>query len=758
MSAPPIKKPKTAARAGKKPASAQITAEAILSSFTGPAPRVRTSIFYQCAMLIVAAAMLLLPLIYLGLIGAVGYGVYLHAVENVDILSKGAGPRALWAKAVAYLAPLIGGPILILFMVKPIFARTIDESDPLTLDASQEPLLFAFVAKLCETMGAPVPRRIDVDSLVNASAGYRRGLLSLFSSDMVLTIGLPLAAGMSLPQFVGVLAHEFGHFSQGSAMRLSYIVDRVNIWFAKVVYHRDEWDEWLIETGDSESALVSISVLLTRLAVWISRRILWILMLIGGLISSAMSRQMEYDADRRAASVTGSKVMAEALRRLSLLDVAFAMSMRDLQLSWEQRKLVDNLPVLVAATAARHSQKTVAEIIEDRAKERAGLFSTHPAFRRRQANLAKRNDVGVFAADGPATALFSNFKMIANAVSLTFYRRHIGLKVENSNLIPVEQVVKDTDRVREEQAALPGYFQDCLDEYEPLFLSVAAITPPANAKATLAKLKAARRQFEQAAPRYRKLILQIDELRVAVAAATSARLLIRAGFKINPREFKIERSTQEDAERVVRQAEIAIRHASAKLAPLYELLRIRLLSALQLARVPAIQQRLKPEMRDHVEIDRVVAALASLERASPIIARMMPTQLALKNLFACDEGEEMHELYPLLPAVEKSTAERIYGTMQDIRSVLSDGAYPFDHANGEVTICSYVTPKPPNPGNPHSIEVTSAHMIDRSAILYSSCMARLVRLAEAVERIAGLPPLKPPPPPELEQNTPATPK
>lgn len=52
----------------------------------------------------------------------------------------------------------------------------------------------------------------------------------------MLTIGLPLVAGLSLQQLAGVLAHEFGHFSQGAGMRLTYIVRSINAWFLRVVY------------------------------------------------------------------------------------------------------------------------------------------------------------------------------------------------------------------------------------------------------------------------------------------------------------------------------------------------------------------------------------------------------------------------------------------------------------------------------------------------------------------------------------------
>ena len=95
---------------------------------------------------------------------------------------------------------------------------------------------------VCSSVGAPTPSRIEVDCEVNASARLASGPLTP-SRDLVLTIGLPLVTGLDLKQFAGVLAHEFGHFSQGAGMRLSYLIRSINMWFARVVYERDEWDE-----------------------------------------------------------------------------------------------------------------------------------------------------------------------------------------------------------------------------------------------------------------------------------------------------------------------------------------------------------------------------------------------------------------------------------------------------------------------------------------------------------------------------------
>src|SRR5262249_12433881 len=153
----------------------------------------------------------------------VGYGVYYHAVNHVGILGTVRGRGAVLTFA-AYGAPLVVGAILILFMLKPLFSRPAKQGRTRTLKRQAEPVLFAFVERVCEAVGAPRPRQIQVDCEVNASAGFRRGLLSMFGHDMVLTIGLPLVAGLTLRQFAGVLAHEFGHFAQGAGMRLTYVV------------------------------------------------------------------------------------------------------------------------------------------------------------------------------------------------------------------------------------------------------------------------------------------------------------------------------------------------------------------------------------------------------------------------------------------------------------------------------------------------------------------------------------------------------
>jgi Zn-dependent protease with chaperone function len=272
----------------------ELTAEALEAAFTGTIKPVPLQLGYRMGLVLVALATVLLPLVYLGLIAATGYVVYLHATLNTDILT---GRGVLW-RLLAYLAPIIAGGLLVVFMIKPLFARPAREPDPITLDPARFALLFAFVDHIRRAVRAPSPREIRVDCNVNASASLRRGLLSLGRKDLVLTIGLPLISGMSARQLAGVLAHELGHFAQGSGMALAYLVRSVNAWLWRVVYTRDVWDERLERASEEWDLRVGVVLLLARLFIWLTRKILWVLMMLGHAISTFLLRHMEFDADR----------------------------------------------------------------------------------------------------------------------------------------------------------------------------------------------------------------------------------------------------------------------------------------------------------------------------------------------------------------------------------------------------------------------------------------------------------------------------
>src|SRR5262249_51127323 len=148
-------------------------------------------------------------------------------------------------------------------------------------------LLFALVHRICAAVEAPIPVRIEVDCSINASARLIGGP---FGRELALTIGLPLAAGLTMQELTGILGHECGHFAQGAGIRLTHTIRLINQWFWRVVNERDEWDSQLEAWSNGVDFRFAIVFMLGRAAVVCTRRLLWVLMTAGHSISCFMLR------------------------------------------------------------------------------------------------------------------------------------------------------------------------------------------------------------------------------------------------------------------------------------------------------------------------------------------------------------------------------------------------------------------------------------------------------------------------------------
>jgi hypothetical protein len=386
----------------------------LLAAFTNEIKPVRKSLAYVLSLPLVAFLMVLLPLAYLTLI-VVG----------------------------VYYVPICG-IVLALFMIKPLFARPAHQVRTRSLTPEGEPILFAVVERLCEVVGAPLPKRIDVDYQFSASARFRRGFWSMFGNDLVLTIGIPLAAGLSLRQLVGVLAHEFGHFSQGTGMRLRYTIYSINHWFVRVVFERDAWDAWLAEKAERVHFRIGWLLALSMVLIWLSRCILWGLMMLSYAISGFLVRQMEYDADLYEARVVGAETFETTIKQLQMLGPSYQMAQRKLFELFQEGNYPDDLSCLTMLFHGWMPQKVRHDIEAAAEETRTGFFDTHPCEKDRIAAVRREPTSGVFRADGPARALFCHFDALARNVTWDLYCTLIGPRLNPNDMKPVEHLLESS--------------------------------------------------------------------------------------------------------------------------------------------------------------------------------------------------------------------------------------------------------------------------------------------------------------------------
>jgi Zn-dependent protease with chaperone function len=425
------------AAAATKPAKSVVTGAQLATAFDGMIEPTRVSLSYRMAVLLMAFAMVLLPVIYMGIVATAVGGVIWYAQHALGIFGHVRGRAAILA-LVIYIAPLIAGGLLVVFMVLPLFWRSAKDERPMWVDRREQPLLYAYIDQLCDAMRAPRPARIDVIAVANASAHIDNGLFGLVTRRLVLTIGLPLVSAMDLRHFTGVVAHELGHFTQGGSMRLSYVIYRINMWFARLAYGRSGIDDVLDGLLDDEPYwAIALIGFLCKLVLGTARLILKLMALLSHLTSMTQSRQAEFDADRRAARIVGGECLGQTLEMVPFIDASSEIALEQAQSSWARQTLPDDLVVLTDAFLRKLPQQIKDKITASLLMEETSWFDTHPPLFKRIAVLKKSKLQGVLKLDAPATFLFRDFDELCKLATIDLYQTVLGTALQPEHLVPV---------------------------------------------------------------------------------------------------------------------------------------------------------------------------------------------------------------------------------------------------------------------------------------------------------------------------------
>jgi Zn-dependent protease with chaperone function len=340
--------------------------------------------------------------------------MYWYATHAVAIFGSEGG---VVLRLVLYLAPLFAGTVLIGFMLKPLVSRRAAKNDAIEVDLDAQPQLRALIQEVCKAVGAPMPTAVELDCRVNAGARLRRGLWSLGRQDLALRIGLPLVKGLSTRQLAGVLAHEFGHFSQRAGMAFTYVIRSVNDWFARVVYERDEWDDTIYQRSQAGNGYIMLFFACARGALWITRQVLRLFMQAGHVVSCLQLRQMEFDADYYEVSFAGTESFISTAREMNRLNVGAQIAYGDLQTLWQRQQAVDDISGLVLSRRASLAPDVLKHIDAALVESKTAWSHTHPADRDRIAHAELLARAGVFPADGPATELMNGLGELSRLAS-----------------------------------------------------------------------------------------------------------------------------------------------------------------------------------------------------------------------------------------------------------------------------------------------------------------------------------------------------
>jgi hypothetical protein len=535
----------------------------------------------------------------------------------------------------------------------------------------------------------------------------------MLGNDLVLTIGLPLVAGLSLREFTGVLAHEFGHFAQGTGMRLTYVVRMTSAWLERVVYHRDRLDEWLVRWSRGGDIRIMIILSVLRLGIGFTRIIMWFFMKAGELVSCFMLRQMEYDADRYETRMAGCAAFKSTALKLPVLNVAANGAYADLTHAWADKRLADNFPLLIIENQAQVPEELIKELHKHVLEEETSLLATHPADADRIASSAKENTEGVFQLEGDARVLFSNFDSLCRKASFVFYEAALGEPVSRKQLIDTGEIVDREKRRAEGHKALSRYFMEIYAGDHPPLVTEGERErfQEGEADAMLERLRSSRAVMEEMA-------LGLQSYFEATGTREGAMVEIQThGGGLARWQDKSGSPQSRNAKELLEQFE---RHS-----------RIRFLAGLALAREPGVQALLPTERGKLKAAPFRLAILIQLGGNMEIAYRMR------KNLGTIESAIEAINMDDSNQAARNRAlraVNNLYGHIDDFYRGLRPIRFPYTHGQGDISVGDYACDqRPSDPEDFGGICSCAGTMLDRFFSLYFRIFGELVLIAEAVE-------------------------
>lgn len=368
--------------------------------------------------------------VYLGLLGWFGWTAYRLAS---GLLQGSGGEQAVWLWLVA-----AGAAFLAVFMAKALVFNKRAERDTraLELRPAEQPELFAFLHRLADEAGAPRPHKVYLSAQVNAGVFYDLSLLNLLlPSRKNLDIGLGLVNVLNLGELKAVLAHEFGHFAQRTMAvgRWVYIAQQIA---AHIVGKRDALDKLLATLSRIDLRVAWIGWGLS-LIVWSIRSLVEIAFRGVVLAQRALSREMEYQADLVAASLTGSDALVHALHKLEAADDGWQRALRFAGREFAQdrpvkdlfaiqSRIIEHMRVVLndpghgVVPAVPEETAHAYRLFQNDIAQPSQMWATHPPSAAREENL-KRHYIACPIDARPAMDVLRNAPALREQVSLGLF-------------------------------------------------------------------------------------------------------------------------------------------------------------------------------------------------------------------------------------------------------------------------------------------------------------------------------------------------
>ena len=396
------------------------------AAFAGKFEPPKVSLVRKLAMLFVASIVLLLPLFYIVAVGLWMYGLYFVATS--DIIPDGA----------PLYATLGAGAVVLLCLLKPLVVPRRRSVRSYPIDKAAEPLVHEVVDRVCLSLQAPRPKTVRLECSTHYGAAYRRGMLGYLTGDLALTIGMPLAACLSVEQLASLVAGELAPYRRRAGSGLMTLIGRINGWLWRSVYEPDRFDEW-VNRATSRPGMHLGKLLYPLKGVRIfAQVVLFIPMFIGNTVAAGLVRRTQFDADRCQARLAGKDDFEPTQQRAAVAAFNWEGVLAELNFLRKEGQLPDSLPKQLELRMIDVTPELTGVLMETVVKRQDKPFDSQPSDADRLAAIAGEPTAGAVACDLPAWHLFANYDKLASEITWEYYSAAYGKQLVHAALKPVE--------------------------------------------------------------------------------------------------------------------------------------------------------------------------------------------------------------------------------------------------------------------------------------------------------------------------------
>lgn len=410
-------------------ANPEDTKQQVLASIQGKMTPPTVPLMRKLGTLLVLGVVILLPLFYIAAFAGLIYAMYWLLTSTSSYAQQ--------LDSTIKLVAEIGIAVILVCLLKPLIEPRRKALGLVSLPPDQEALLNELVAKICEQIDAPRPGKIQTECSVRLAAESRRMLMGLFHRDVVLTVGVPLIACLSVEQLSGLMAGQMAQFRRRAGSRLTNTIRAINGWLWRSVYDDGRWDAWLRRVAERRHFHLAKLLLPLRAIRMFANAALFVPMFIGNTIASSLVRTVELDSDRAGARLVGRETFAAALVRLGLIEFTWQGVLAELDYLHKNQQLPDSLPKQLALRMLDMTPELVAALRETVANPEEKPFDSRPSNEERLEATKEEPATGVMECRLPAQVLLADYEGLSQKITWEYYLPLFGSKLQKDSLTPV---------------------------------------------------------------------------------------------------------------------------------------------------------------------------------------------------------------------------------------------------------------------------------------------------------------------------------